>query len=41
MDTNPEFLQRFSQHTLASYLGLSPETLSRVRKHLMQRQIAS
>jgi CRP-like cAMP-binding protein len=29
----PQFLQRFPQNMLASYLGLSPETLSRIRKN--------
>ena len=29
----PNFLQRFSQNMIASYLGLSPETLSRIRKN--------
>jgi CRP-like cAMP-binding protein len=29
----PQFLQRFPQNMIASYLGLSPETLSRVRKN--------
>jgi CRP-like cAMP-binding protein len=31
--SNPDFLQRFSQNMIASYLGITPETLSRVRKH--------
>lgn len=31
--TYPQFLQRFPQHMIASYLGISPETLSRMRKH--------
>jgi CRP-like cAMP-binding protein len=30
--TYPEFLQRFPQHIIASYLGISRETLSRIRK---------
>jgi CRP-like cAMP-binding protein len=29
--TYPEFLQRFPQHIIASYLGIAKETLSRVR----------
>jgi CRP/FNR family transcriptional regulator, anaerobic regulatory protein len=32
LDTYPSIAQRVPQHMLASYLGLSPETLSRVRK---------
>jgi CRP-like cAMP-binding protein len=30
--TYPEFIQRFPQHIIASYLGITTETLSRVRK---------
>lgn len=29
--THPEFLQRFPQHIIASYLGINRETLSRIR----------
>jgi hypothetical protein len=29
----PHFLQRFPQNMIASYLGLSPETLSRLKKN--------
>ncbi|WP_461449872.1 Crp/Fnr family transcriptional regulator [Mucilaginibacter sp.] len=29
----PQFLQRFPQNMIASYLGISPETLSRIRKN--------
>ncbi|MBL7901133.1 MAG: Crp/Fnr family transcriptional regulator [Bacteroidia bacterium] len=31
-DTYPEFFQRFPQHIIASYLGMTKETLSRIRK---------
>lgn len=31
--TYPEFLQRFPQHIIASYLGITKETLSHVRSH--------
>lgn len=32
-ETYPGFLQRFPQNMIASYLGISPETLSRIRKN--------
>ncbi|HEY5751270.1 MAG TPA: Crp/Fnr family transcriptional regulator [Chryseolinea sp.] len=32
MEAYPEFVQRFPQAMIASYLGITPETLSRVRK---------
>ncbi|PWA09125.1 Crp/Fnr family transcriptional regulator [Flavobacterium laiguense] len=30
----PDFMQRFPQHIIASYLGITKETLSRVRKQI-------
>lgn len=35
METHPEFIRRFPQNMLASYLGLTPETVSRVRKQML------
>ena len=33
----PDFVQRFPQHTIASYLGINKETLSRVRSKLVKK----
>jgi CRP-like cAMP-binding protein len=33
----PQFLERFPMNMIASYLGVSPETLSRIRKHATRR----
>jgi CRP-like cAMP-binding protein len=35
--TYPQFLQRFPQNMIASYLGITPETLSRIRKHMSSK----
>lgn len=37
MQTHPEFFNRFPQSMLASYLGLTPETMSRVRKQVLSQ----
>ena len=38
LKTYPECLQRMSQHMIASYLGITRETLSRVRKQIAERK---
>lgn len=35
---NPAFIQRIPQNLIASYLGLAPETLSRIKKNLASRK---
>jgi CRP-like cAMP-binding protein len=37
LDTQPEIIQRVPQYMIASYVGVSPEHLSRIRKKLSQK----
>jgi FixJ family two-component response regulator len=33
----PQILQRVSQRHIASYLGIKPQSLSRIRKNIMEK----
>jgi CRP-like cAMP-binding protein len=37
LQNRPDLLQRVPQHQLASYIGIAPESLSRIRKRLMEK----
>lgn len=39
LETNPELCSRVPQYQLASYLGIKPESLSRIRKRLLANKI--
>ncbi|EJL65284.1 Crp/Fnr family transcriptional regulator [Flavobacterium sp. CF136] len=36
VENHPQFIQRFPQHIIASYLGITKETLSRIRKQALK-----
>jgi CRP-like cAMP-binding protein len=36
IDNHPQFIQRFPQHFIASFLGITKETLSRIRKQVLK-----
>ncbi|WP_295767816.1 Crp/Fnr family transcriptional regulator [uncultured Mucilaginibacter sp.] len=36
--SNPDMIERIPQNLIASYLGIAPETLSRIRKNLAMRK---
>jgi len=38
--TRPELLNQISQYHLSSYLGIKPESLSRLRKRLLRKQFS-
>ena len=38
LDSFPEIFQKVPQHMIASYLGITPETLSRIRKQISMRK---
>ncbi len=37
VNNHPDFLQRFPQHLIASYLGITKDTLSRIRKQSLKK----
>jgi len=39
-ETKPELIQRIPQYHLATYLGITPETLSRVRKRIADKGLS-
>ena len=41
LTTRPELIQRAPQHQIASYLGVKPESLSRIRKRIFDKKVIS
>ncbi len=38
IESSPQLVERIPQHLIASYLGIAPETLSRIKKSLVSRK---
>jgi CRP-like cAMP-binding protein len=38
MNNNPSLMNRVAQHQIASYLGVTPESLSRIKKRVYQKK---
>ena len=38
LKNRPDLVQRAPQHQIASYLGIKPESLSRIRKRIMNQK---
>jgi len=41
LQNRPDLLQRVPQHQLASYLGIKPQSLSRIRNRILEKKVAS
>jgi len=39
LEASPEIVRRVPQHYLASFLGIKPQSLSRIRKKILKRSI--
>jgi CRP/FNR family transcriptional regulator, anaerobic regulatory protein len=39
-DSEPEIIDRVSNYHLASYLGIQPESLSRLKRRVYQRRVS-